>query len=70
MHCDGCRDAQQAGGRGDNGAGVKATDPYGRRWVIQCKHRKDGWSGKRVGTPDLDVLNGTARSTAVVCWSC
>ncbi|MFB6808704.1 restriction endonuclease [Streptomyces sp. NPDC056387] len=61
MRRDGCRDAQQVGGRGDNGADVKATDPYGRRWVIQCKHRKAGWSGKPVGTPDLHVLNGTGR---------
>ncbi|MFJ6721651.1 restriction endonuclease [Streptomyces sp. NPDC091259] len=61
MHRDGCTDAQQVGGRGDNGADVKATDPYGRRWVIQCKHRKAGWSGKPVGTPDLHVLNGTGR---------
>ncbi|MFD5143544.1 restriction endonuclease [Streptomyces sp. NPDC058401] len=61
MHRDGCADARQVGGRGDNGADVKATDPYGRRWVIQCKHRKAGWSGKPVGTPDLHVLNGTGR---------
>ncbi|MFD3872853.1 restriction endonuclease [Streptomyces sp. NPDC058623] len=61
MHRDGCKDAQQVGGRGDNGADVKATDPYGRRWVIQCKHRRDGWAGKPVGTPDLHVLNGTGR---------
>ncbi|MFE2288654.1 restriction endonuclease [Streptomyces sp. NPDC059443] len=61
MRRDGCADAQQVGGRGDNGADVKATDPYGRRWVIQCKHKKDGWSGKPVGTPDLHVLNGTGR---------
>ncbi|MFJ9344760.1 restriction endonuclease [Streptomyces sp. NPDC101733] len=61
MRRDGCTDARQVGGRGDNGADVKATDPYGRRWVIQCKHRKDGWSGKPVGTPDLHVLNGTGR---------
>ncbi|WP_329201867.1 MULTISPECIES: restriction endonuclease [unclassified Streptomyces] len=61
MHRDGCTDAQQVGGRGDNGADVKATDPYGRRWVIQCKHRKAGWAGKPVGTPDLYVLNGTGR---------
>ncbi|MFB7259907.1 restriction endonuclease [Streptomyces nojiriensis] len=61
MRRDGCRDARQVGGPGDNGADVIATDPYGRRWVIQCKHRKDGWSGKPVGTPDLQVLNGTGR---------
>ncbi|WP_202203441.1 restriction endonuclease [Streptomyces spororaveus] len=32
-----------------------------QRRVIQCKHRKDGWSGKPVGSPDLQVLNGTGR---------
>ncbi|MGW6841175.1 restriction endonuclease [Streptomyces sp. NPDC054958] len=36
MHRDGCQDAQQVGGRGDNGADVKATDPYGRRWSVNC----------------------------------
>ncbi|MFG2711361.1 restriction endonuclease [Streptomyces goshikiensis] len=61
MHRDGCSDAVKVGGRGDNGADVKATDPYGRRWVIQCKHRRAGWSGSAVGTPDLQVLNGTGR---------
>ncbi|ANJ12218.1 restriction endonuclease (plasmid) [Streptomyces parvulus] len=61
MHRDGCRDAQRVGGRGDLGADVKATDPYGRRWVIQCKHRRNGAQGSPVGTPDLQVLNGTAR---------
>ncbi|MER5363021.1 restriction endonuclease [Streptomyces sp. NPDC002785] len=58
---DGCADAVQVGGRGDNGADVKATDPTGRRWVIQCKHRRAGWAGSAVGTPDLHVLNGTGR---------
>ncbi|WP_151770939.1 restriction endonuclease [Streptomyces abyssomicinicus] len=61
MHRDGCRDAQRVGGRGDLGADVKATDPFGRRWVIQCKHRRAGAQGSAVGTPDLQVLNGTAR---------
>ncbi|MFI5667732.1 MULTISPECIES: restriction endonuclease [unclassified Streptomyces] len=58
---DGCQDAEQVGRGGDQGADVKATDPFGRRWVIQCKHRKDGWSGSAVGTPDLQRLNGTGR---------
>ncbi|MER5782927.1 restriction endonuclease [Streptomyces mobaraensis] len=58
---DGCRDAVRVGGRGDLGADVMATDPYGRRWVVQCKHRRDGAAGSAVGTPDLQVLNGTAR---------
>ncbi len=61
MHRDGCRDARQVGGAGDNGADVIATDPLGRRWVIQCKHRRAGLAGSAVGTPDLHVLNGTAR---------
>ncbi|KES08438.1 restriction endonuclease [Streptomyces toyocaensis] len=61
MRRDGCQDAQRVGGRGDLGADVKATDPFGRRWVIQCKHRRNGASGAAVGTPELQVLNGTAR---------
>ncbi|MFC9076700.1 restriction endonuclease [Streptomyces sp. NPDC057062] len=61
MRRDGCRDAQRVGGGGDLGADVKATDPFGRRWVIQCKHRRNGVQGSAVGTPDLQVLNGTAR---------
>ncbi|MFA3872859.1 restriction endonuclease [Streptomyces sp. MMCC 100] len=61
MRRDGCRDARRVGGRGDLGADVKATDPFGRRWVVQCKHRRDGAQGSAVGTPDLQVLNGTAR---------
>ncbi|MFJ6408150.1 restriction endonuclease [Streptomyces hydrogenans] len=61
MRRDGCQDARQVGGSGDNGADVKATDPFGRRWVIQCKHRKAGWAGSAVGTPDLQKLNGTGR---------
>ncbi|MEE1768355.1 restriction endonuclease [Streptomyces sp. JV185] len=61
MHRDGCQDAARVGGAGDLGADVKATDPYGRRWVIQCKHRRNGLAGSAVGTPDLQVLNGTAR---------
>ncbi|MFJ6558135.1 restriction endonuclease [Streptomyces luteogriseus] len=61
MRRDGCQDAQRVGGGGDLGADVKATDPLGRRWVIQCKHRRNGARGSAVGTPDLQVLNGTAR---------
>ncbi|MFD6361441.1 restriction endonuclease [Streptomyces roseolus] len=61
MRRDGCAEAIRVGGAGDNGADVKATDPFGRLWVIQCKHRKAGLSGSAVGTPDLHVLNGTGR---------
>ncbi|MCX5078821.1 restriction endonuclease (plasmid) [Streptomyces sp. NBC_00513] len=61
MRRDGAHDAVRVGGAGDNGADVKGTDPAGRRWVIQCKHRRDGVAGAAVGTPDLHVLNGTGR---------
>ncbi|WP_443059918.1 restriction endonuclease [Streptomyces sp. NBC_00467] len=61
MKRDGCTDAVQVGGAGDNRADVKATDPFGRRWVIQCKHRRNGLAGSPVGTPDLYALNGIAR---------
>ncbi|MBW8738497.1 MAG: restriction endonuclease [Streptomyces turgidiscabies] len=61
MNRDGCTDAVQVGGQGDLGADVKATDPLGRRWVIQCKHRRHGERGAAVGTPELQVLNGTGR---------
>ncbi|MEU1409632.1 restriction endonuclease [Streptomyces sp. NPDC005728] len=61
MRRDGCQDTVRVGGGGDLGADVKVTDPYGRRWVIQCKHRSNGLAGSAVGTPDLQVLNGTAR---------
>lgn len=58
---DGCVDAERVGGAGDNGADVLATDPFGRRWVIQCKHRAQGRAGAPVGVRDLQVLNGTGR---------
>ncbi|MBD0710903.1 restriction endonuclease [Streptomyces sp. CBMA291] len=61
MRRDGCPGAVRVGGAGDNGADVKATDPFGRLWVIQCKHRRAGLGGAAVGTPDLHVLNGTGR---------
>ncbi|MCX4554433.1 restriction endonuclease (plasmid) [Streptomyces sp. NBC_01387] len=61
MRRDGCDDARQIGGAGDNGADVLATDPLGRTWVIQCKHRKAGDKGSAVGTPDLQRVNGCAR---------
>ncbi|MCS0636822.1 restriction endonuclease [Streptomyces sp. LP05-1] len=61
MSRDGCPRAVRVGGAGDNGADVKATDPFGRLWVIQCKHRRAGSAGSPVGTPDLQVLNGTGR---------
>jgi restriction system protein len=61
MFRDGCRDARRVGGAGDQGADVIATDPFGRRWVIQCKHRRQGAQGSPVGGHDMQTLNGTAR---------
>lgn len=61
MRRDGCPRTIRVGGAGDDGADVKATDPFGRLWVIQCKHRRAGLAGAAVGTPDLHVLNGTGR---------
>ena len=61
LYRDGCADAARVGGRGDLGADVIATDPSGRRWVVQCKHRQKGASGSPVGSRDLQVVNGTAR---------
>ncbi|MFJ1787058.1 restriction endonuclease [Streptomyces anulatus] len=58
---DGCTDARQIGEVGDDGADVLATDPMGRRWVIQSKRRKNGDRGSAVGTPDLQRVNGTDR---------
>ncbi|WP_432091370.1 restriction endonuclease [Streptomyces sp. NRRL F-5630] len=58
----------RVGGAGDNGADVVAVDPVGQRWVIQCKHRKQGISGAAVGVQDFHILNGTGRS--VISLSC
>ncbi|MEY9877479.1 restriction system protein [Streptacidiphilus sp. MAP12-33] len=60
MRRDGA-EAERTGGGGDLGCDVLATDPFGRRWVLQAKHRRDGLAGSPVGTPDLQRLNGTAR---------
>ncbi|MFJ2722935.1 restriction endonuclease [Streptomyces sp. NPDC087437] len=60
MRRDGCWDAR-IGPDDALGADVKATDPYGRRWVIQCEHRHNGLAGSAVGLSDLQVLDATAR---------
>lgn len=62
MRRDGCQDAVRVGGGGDLGTDVRATDPLRAALGIQCKkHRRNGLAGSAVGTPDLQVLNGTAR---------
>ncbi|MCX5441148.1 restriction endonuclease [Streptomyces sp. NBC_00063] len=57
---DGCT-AEQIGGAGDDACDVRATDPAGRIWAIQCKHRRDGDRGSAVGVGVLQQVNGTAR---------
>ncbi|WP_331746059.1 restriction endonuclease [Streptomyces sp. NBC_00872] len=58
---DGATDVRRVGGAGDNGTDVIATDPAGQRWIIQCKHRKQGLEGAPVGVREFQVLNGTGR---------
>lgn len=60
MRRDGC-EADRLGGAGDNACDVRAVDPAGRVWAIQCKHRRDGDRGSAVGTGVLQQVNGTAR---------
>ncbi len=60
MRRDGCK-AEQLGGAGDNACDVRAVDPAGRVWAIQCKHRRDGDQGSAVGVGVLQQVNGTAR---------
>ncbi|MET7717436.1 restriction endonuclease [Streptomyces sp. NPDC005407] len=60
MRRDGCK-AERLGGAGDNACDVRAVDPAGRIWAIQCKHRRDGNLGSAVGVGVLQQVNGTAR---------
>ncbi|WP_411120067.1 restriction endonuclease [Streptomyces sp. 058-1L] len=61
MRRDGCADARQIGGAGDNGADVLATGPSGLHWGHQCEYFFVGDRRTAVGTPDLQRVNGTAR---------
>lgn len=60
MRRDGC-EAERIGGAGDDACDVRAVDPAGRVWAIQCKHRRDGDGGSAVGVGVLQQVNGTAR---------
>ncbi|MET7766673.1 restriction endonuclease [Streptomyces sp. NPDC005393] len=60
MRRDECR-AERLGGASDNACDVRAVDPMGRVWAIQCKHRRDGDRGSAVGVGVLQQVNGTAR---------
>ncbi|MGW3654001.1 restriction endonuclease [Streptomyces sp. NPDC000878] len=58
---DGADKVRRVGGAGDNGADVVALSPVGHRWVVQCKHRKQGLAGAPVGVREFQILNGTGR---------
>ncbi|MFD8784996.1 restriction endonuclease [Kitasatospora sp. NPDC059599] len=55
---DGCR-ARKVGRANDQSVDVLAEDPTGRRWAVQCKHKRDPISGKPVGVGVLYALAGT-----------
>ncbi|MFJ4091413.1 restriction endonuclease [Kitasatospora sp. NPDC089913] len=57
---DGCR-ARKVGGTNDRGVDVLAEDPTGRRWAVQCKHKRDPVGGRPVGVGVLYALAGTYR---------
>ncbi|MFD4393778.1 restriction endonuclease [Kitasatospora sp. NPDC058478] len=60
MRRDGFR-AERIGGSGDDACDVRAVDPDGRIWAVQVKHRRDGAAGKKIGTPVLQQVKGTAQ---------
>ncbi|MFJ5635175.1 restriction endonuclease [Streptomyces goshikiensis] len=53
-------EAEQVGGAHDDACDVRGVDADGRIWVVQCKHRRDGWEGKPIGVDALQQLKGTA----------
>ncbi|MGK4586104.1 restriction endonuclease [Kitasatospora sp. HPMI-4] len=50
--------AQRVGQGGDQSADVLATDPMGRTWVLQCKHKQDPIGGAPVSVGVLYSLVG------------
>ncbi|MFD9598595.1 restriction endonuclease [Kitasatospora sp. NPDC059973] len=54
---DGCT-ARRVGQGGDQSADVLATDPMGRTWVLQCKHKQDPVGGAGVSVGVLYSLVG------------
>lgn len=56
---DGHHVTRDGGGARDLGADVIAVTADGRRIVFQCKHGQGGH--RKVGSPDIQTLNGTAR---------
>lgn len=59
MRRDGHHVIRDGGGARDLGADVIAITPDRLRVVFQCKHRQAGVG--KVGSPDIQTLNGTAR---------
>ncbi len=55
---DGCH-ARKVGRANDQSVDVLAEDPMGRRWALQCKHKRDPLGGKPVGVGVLYALAGT-----------
>ncbi|WP_329217590.1 restriction endonuclease [Streptomyces microflavus] len=69
MRRDGCADARQIGGAGDNGADVLATDPTGRSRVIQCSTERPVTAGRRsapraCGESTGPPVSSTARTSS------
>ncbi|MFE4533644.1 restriction endonuclease [Streptomyces scopuliridis] len=52
--------AERVGRGGDDACDVRGVDSDGRIWAVQCKHRRDGWTGKATGVEVLQQVNGTA----------
>ncbi|MGW1606465.1 restriction endonuclease [Streptomyces eurythermus] len=55
-------EAEQVGGAHDDVCDVRGVDADGRIWVVQCKHKRDGWEGKAIGVEVLQRLSGTAKT--------
>ncbi|MEY9839811.1 restriction endonuclease [Streptacidiphilus sp. EB103A] len=57
---DGFSGARRIGGANDQAVDVLGTDPNGRVWALQCKHKDNPLHGSKVGAPVLYQLAGTA----------
>jgi restriction system protein len=55
-------EAERVGGANDDVCDVRGVDADGRIWVVQCKHKRDGWEGKAIGVEVLQRLSGTAKA--------
>ncbi|MGW9328386.1 restriction endonuclease, partial [Streptomyces koyangensis] len=64
---DGCSNARQVGGAGDNGADVIATDPYGRVWCVNCTKSSSHLVGSVFCASWWGSLSGWCRTS---CGSC